>query len=283
MIMRSNSLAAQVLAVISRCTPAFQPLPGEPQTFPDRIAALRRHRRTHRHAEPSGALTRIAAAPDSTEGHSTVEEGRGPSRRWYRDPVLLVPAAVSLITAIIALVPYFFPHPQPDSPGTGKYVDPQECLTQVWPGRGTAVPQQVRADKDVADYAVLRQKPCWRAQRPQLSTPFNPAAGILVLCWVNADDVYDTFRVPRYGWYLVADPAQPGKTIGWTPQWPYGAPAQDVPPCSQHAQGTLSPVTIVAAVLACISAAAFLILVIRRRRRDLPQPAEPAAVDDEER
>jgi hypothetical protein len=204
------------------------------------------------------------------------------SCRWYRDPVLLVPAAVTIIAAIIALVPYFFPQQQPDGQGTGKYVDPEECLTIAWPGPGTAAPQQVWANKDVAGYAILRQKPCWRALKPQPSTRFTPAAGISVLCWVNADNVIDTSKVSRYGWYLVADPAHLGQTIGWTPQWPYGAPAQDVPTCGQHAQGSLSPVTLVAATLACIVAACLIVLAIRRRRRDLPQPAGPLAIDNEQ-
>ncbi|MFD5735790.1 hypothetical protein ACFWIY_23600 [Streptomyces sioyaensis] len=205
-----------------------------------------------------------------------------PSRRWYRDPVLLVPAAVTIVAAIIALVPYFFPQQQPDGQGTGKYVDPEKCLTVGWPGPGTVEPQQVRANTDVAGYAILRQKPCWRALKPQPSTRFDPASGISVLCWVNADDVIDTSKVSRYGWYLVADPAHPGQTIGWTPQWPYEAPEQDVPTCGQHAQGSLSPVTLVAAALACVTAIFLIILAIRRRRRDLPQPAGPPAFDNEQ-
>lgn len=35
--MRANSLAGQVIAVMSRRAPAFQPLPGEPSTFPGQV------------------------------------------------------------------------------------------------------------------------------------------------------------------------------------------------------------------------------------------------------
>jgi hypothetical protein len=87
-----------------------------------------------------------------------------------------------------------------------------------------------------------------------------------VLCSVNADNVYDTAGIPRYGWYLVADPTQAGKTLGWTPQWPYTAPAHDVPVCGPPSEAGLSLVTIVAATLACLTTTTFLIMVIRRRR-----------------
>jgi hypothetical protein len=38
--MRRFSLLAQIVAVISRRTPAFQPAPGQPQTFNGSIHAL---------------------------------------------------------------------------------------------------------------------------------------------------------------------------------------------------------------------------------------------------
>ncbi|MGW2938700.1 hypothetical protein ACWDA7_44655 [Streptomyces sp. NPDC001156] len=203
-----------------------------------------------------------------------------PIRPWYRDPAVVVPAVVAIVSALIGLVPYFFPQQQPDK--FKKYVDPEECLTIAWPGPGMAVPQKVRASKDVAGYAILRQTPCWRAPKSQSSTSFNPAAGISVLCWVNADDVFDTSKVPRYQWYLVADPADPGKTIGWTPQWPYGAPAEPVPICGQHPQRSLSSVSLVAAALAMIAVISLIILAIRRRRRNVPHPEEPPDTDSEQ-
>ncbi|MGW1810535.1 hypothetical protein [Streptomyces sp. NPDC002078] len=218
---------------------------------------------------PAGGATRVRnGTADGT-----------PSRPWYRDPPVLVPALVTIIAAVIALVPYFFPQQQPDTSGAGKYVDPEQCLTTDWPGPGTTQPQQIRANKNVAEYAILRNKPCWRALKPQPSTAFNPAAGIPVLCWVNADDVFDTSRVRRYGWYLVADPTHPGETIGWTPQWPYRTPAHNVPVCGEHAQRPLTPLTLAAAALAGITATALIILVIRRRLRSLaPDDPESAAV-----
>jgi len=199
--------------------------------------------------------------------HGNVTIHHVTSRRWYRDPGVMVSAMVTVIAAMVALVPYLFPHQEPTGAGTGKYVDPEQCLTLTWPGaETTASPQQVRAKEGMADYTILRQKPCWRAQTPQLSTPFAPKAGISVLCSVNADNVYDTAGIPRYGWYLVADPAQPGKALGWTPQWPYTAPAHDVPDCTSHARSTPSPVTIGATALALLTGA-FLAMAIRRRRR----------------
>jgi hypothetical protein len=200
--------------------------------------------------------------------HGGVTIHHGSSRRWYRDPTVMVPAVVTVIAAIIAIVPYLFPrHEADDGTGTGRYVDPEECLTLTWPGPDTAaVPQEVRTKDGVAENAILRQKPCWRAQTPGLSAPFAPEAGISVLCSVNADNVYDTAGRPRYGWYLVADPTQQGKTLGWTPQWPYTAPAHDVAVCGPPPRSAHSLVTIVAAASACLTAA-FLIVMIRRRRR----------------
>lgn len=46
--MRSSSLAGQIIAVLSRRTPAFQPRPGEPTSVPGRIRAL-----VTAHASPS--------------------------------------------------------------------------------------------------------------------------------------------------------------------------------------------------------------------------------------
>ncbi|QUQ64269.1 hypothetical protein [Kutzneria sp. CA-103260] len=191
----------------------------------------------------------------------------GTIRRWYRDPALMLPAVVTIIAAIIALVPYLFPHQAPDGLGTGKYVDPEQCQTLTWPGPETPVePQQVRAKEGMAGNGFLRQTPCWRAQTPELSAPFTPESGISVLCSVNADNVYDTNGIPRYGWYLVADPTQPGRTLGWTPQWPYTAPAHDVPTCGPHPSSAFPLVTIAAAALACLAAALLAVAIGRRRR-----------------
>jgi hypothetical protein len=201
------------------------------------------------------------------DGGITIGDMR--NRRWYRDPFLLVPAIVTIIAAVVALVPYFFPHQEPTGTGTGKYVDPEECLALDWPGPGMAVPQQVQAKHDVVENAILRPKPCWRAGTPQTVTRFSPATGISVFCRLSADNVFDTSGIPRYGWYLVADPAQPGKTIGWTPQWPYTAPAQPVPDCGRPSGPAFSPVTIVATVLAGLTAVFLVTAIIRRRRRVL--------------
>jgi hypothetical protein len=43
--MRSNSLLAQVVAVLSRRTPAFQPAPGQPRTFGGMLGLVRRRRK----------------------------------------------------------------------------------------------------------------------------------------------------------------------------------------------------------------------------------------------
>ncbi|HET6500604.1 MAG TPA: hypothetical protein VFG87_07555 [Amycolatopsis sp.] len=201
----------------------------------------------------------------SVDGDITI--GNAPAGRWYRDPFLLVPAIVTIIAAVIALVPYLFPHQEPTGTGTGLYVDPEECLALDWPGPGTAAPQRVHAAPDVVGDAVLRPKPCWRAGTPQTVTRFSPATGISVFCWLNADNVYDSSGVPRYRWYLVADPTQPGKTIGWTPRWPYSAPSQPVPECGAPSGSALSPVTIVATVLAGLTVVFLITAIIRRRRR----------------
>ncbi len=44
--MRADSLAGQIVAVLSRRTPAFEPLAGEPMTFPGRLQVLLRRRST---------------------------------------------------------------------------------------------------------------------------------------------------------------------------------------------------------------------------------------------
>lgn len=196
--------------------------------------------------------------------HGGVTVHHAQSLRWYRDPTVLAPAVLTAIAVVVALVPYLFPHPPPD--GTGAYVDPERCLTLNWPGPATAVtPQHVRTKDGVAANAILRQKPCWRAQTPS-TAEFTPKTGISVLCSVTADNVFDTAGRSRYDWYLVSDPTQPGKTLGWTPTWPYTAPAHDIPVCSS--QSTPSWVTVVAATLACLTAAILLVMIRRRRRRN---------------
>lgn len=48
-MVRANTFAGQVIAALSRRTPAFQPGPTEPQAFPGRLRALfSRHDRPNR-------------------------------------------------------------------------------------------------------------------------------------------------------------------------------------------------------------------------------------------
>jgi hypothetical protein len=194
-----------------------------------------------------------------------------PPGRWYRDRTVMVPATV----AIIAIVPSFILHEERATNGTGEYVEPEECLELDWPDATTAAaPQKVQTKEDVDPYAILRQKPCWRAPTPPL-TSFTPETGITVLCRVNADNVYDTAGIPRYGWYLVADPHQREKPLGWTPEWPYAAPDRDVPECAQSASLPVPLITIAAAITT-ILAAVFLITAIKRRHRALRHPRDHA-------
>ena len=193
--------------------------------------------------------------------------------RWYRDRTVMVPAVVAIIAAIIAIIPSLILHEQRETTGTGEYVDPEECLELDWPDATTgATPQKVHTKEDTDPYAILRQKPCWRAPTPPL-TSFTPETGITVLCRVNADNVYDTARIPRYGWFLVADPNQREKPLGWTPQWPYTAPDRDVPECGQGTSPSV-PLITVAAAGTTILATVFLIIAITRRHRARRRTAE---------
>ena len=61
--MRANSLAGQVIAVMSRRTPAFQPLPGEASTFPGQVrqAALALRETREQAARPADSGARYPA------------------------------------------------------------------------------------------------------------------------------------------------------------------------------------------------------------------------------
>ncbi|MQY24122.1 hypothetical protein [Nocardia macrotermitis] len=192
---------------------------------------------------------------------------------WYRDPVYLAPIATvitGIITATLALLPQYFPHTTPKPP-LARYVDPQACMTTTWPQPAADVLSHVHAGKNLAGYAKLRAQPCWRAVDLTETAQFTPGTGIAVVCWVDADYTYDTSRVPRYDWYLVADPARAGSTIGWTQAWPYAAPDRAAAQCAQpHLDQPRSwwaqPIlTIVAGILTFVSAVVAF-LAIRRRR-----------------
>jgi WD40 repeat protein len=111
--MRADSLAGQVIAVVSRRTPALEPRPGEPSTFPGRI-----YQASPRHARILALASRPAGSgagrPAGTPGPDVIEfmprgwpfasgsrGAQGSLDRRYLWPFMY--AALAVVTVLVAL------------------------------------------------------------------------------------------------------------------------------------------------------------------------------------
>ena len=100
--MRSGSFAGQVVAVLSRRTPAFQPRPGEPSTFPGRVHALGTARRTLR-TSPQAGNSRTStrkARTQAADRHATTGSAAPAQQRRVRLALLAAIASTVILVVI---------------------------------------------------------------------------------------------------------------------------------------------------------------------------------------